>query len=69
MNAPTEPLDEGWSPTNGPKWHYFAPDGRSLCGKWGFNQMAREQGGDDSPDNCAECRKRLVKRRERLNPS
>jgi hypothetical protein len=55
-------MTEGWSPTTS-KWHYFGPDGRSLCGKWGFNRMPREQGDDDSPDNCAECRRRLIKRR------
>jgi hypothetical protein len=45
------------------KWHWFAIDGRSLCGKVGFYRGATELGNDDSSDNCAECRKRLVRSR------
>ncbi len=52
-------LTVGWSDT-GRKWHYFDEGGRSLCGKWGFNRMPRQQGTNDSPDNCAECRRRLA---------
>lgn len=54
--------NEGWgkSPVSR-KWHFFAADGRSLCGKIGFYFGPKEPGQDDSPDNCAECRKRLKK--------
>ena len=51
--------DSGWGlPQCSRKWHYFTSDGLSLCCKVGFYRGPREQGNDDSPDNCAECRKR-----------
>jgi hypothetical protein len=55
---------EGWGwLSNSPKWHYFV-DGRSLCGRWlGLGLGELEQGMDNSPDNCAECRRRVVKRK------
>ncbi len=62
MTFPKPSLTEGWSPTRGCKWHYFTTDGRSLCLRWGFNTAPRDQGNDDSPSNCAECRRRLAKR-------
>lgn len=54
---------EGWTWLgNSRKWHYFVGD-RSLCRKWGlFATPKLQQGNDDSPDNCAECRRRLKKR-------
>jgi hypothetical protein len=55
------PDGEGWSRTPG-KWHYFTADGISLCRKWHHFIAPREAGNDDSPDNCAECRRRLAKR-------
>ena len=55
-------LAGSWSGTK--KWHYFV-DGKSLCGKYmTLGQIELEQGNDDSPDNCAECRRRLLKRKE-----
>jgi len=59
----SEPLDEkaGWgkSPVSR-KWHYFPKDdGTSLCHKIGFYFGPREEGNNTSPDNCAECRKKL----------
>jgi len=39
----------------------------TLLRKWaiiGFFRGKLEQGNDDSPDNCAECKKRLKKRKE-----
>ena len=48
------------------KWHYFR-DGRSLCGRWvRFSNNGLEQGMDNSPDNCAECRRRLLKEQENM---
>lgn len=48
---------EGWSrPLNSRKWHYFR-GGRSLCCKWAYFNEELEQGLDDSPDNCAVCRR------------
>lgn len=54
---------EGWTwLKNSRKWHYFV-DKRSLCGKW---QVVAdddlEQGNDDSPDNCAACKRKLAAR-------
>jgi len=52
-------MTAGWgkSPSS-KKWHYF--DGStSLCQRIGFYFGPLEQGGDDSADNCAECKRRL----------
>ena len=57
-------IKEGWAWTFGSrKWHYVI-NNESLCGKWLFpgNPML-EQDGDDSPDNCAECRRRRKKKK------
>jgi hypothetical protein len=53
---------EGWNwLVNTPKWHYFR-GGISLCGSWmGLGLKEYEQGGDDSPDNCKACQKKLAK--------
>lgn len=60
-------LSEGWGwPLLSRKAHYFAEDGSlgktSLCRKWLYGGVL-EQGDDDSPDNCTECRRRLEKRK------
>jgi len=58
---------EGWTwLSNSRKWHYFV-NGQSLCRKWtlwGWKSHDYELGNDNSPDNCAECRRRLKKRHE-----
>lgn len=54
--------NEGWGfPLNSRKAHYFV-DTFSLCRKMGFYRGDLEQGNNNSPDNCAECRKRLAAR-------
>jgi hypothetical protein len=60
-DAPTE----GWGYiSNSRKWHYYTDDGRSLCRKFmKFSKADLEQGGDGSPDNCVECRRRLADRK------
>lgn len=57
---------EGWYwPANLRKAHYFV-NFKSLCGRYMcFNKTDLEQGKDDSPDNCAECKRRLKKRKEK----
>lgn len=51
---------EGWTWLfNATKWHYFVGN-RSLCGRWINYGHKREQGNNDSPDNCAACRKKLA---------
>ena len=58
----SEKPTEGWAkPGRSKKWHFFT-DMRSLCMKWAL-AGPREQGDDDSPDNCAECKRRLAARR------
>lgn len=60
---PTDYRDfEGWGwPGNSKKAHYFREgEIASLCGKWAYTGP-RESGNDGSPDNCAECKKRLAK--------
>jgi len=54
----------GW-PVNSRKAHYFV-NGRALCGRWLFFGPL-EQGNDDNPDNCAECKKRLKRRHRKLS--
>ncbi len=55
-------MSEGWGfPAKSRKAHYFV-DGISLCGKWMFFGEL-EQGNDNSPDNCATCKKKLLKRK------
>jgi hypothetical protein len=64
--ADPPPQPEGWAWLfNARKWHYFVAE-KSLCGKWMTLGRSREQGNDDSPDNCAGCRKVLKSRQERL---
>ena len=54
---------EGWARVDySRKWHYFV-DGRSLCRSYGvFDKVSLEQGNDNSPDNCAICKRKLAKR-------
>ena len=53
---------EGWGwPLSSRKAHYFV-DGSSLCGRWMFFGSL-EQGNDNSPDNCAPCKKNLKRHR------
>ena len=54
----------GWGkPGCSRKWHYFPKDdGRSLCMRIGFYSGPTEQGKGESPDNCAECKRRLRSR-------
>lgn len=65
-------ITEGWGwPSNSKKAHYFLKNLRSvmgaqsLCYKWGFFGKL-EIGNDESFDNCAECKRRLAKRKLRL---
>jgi hypothetical protein len=53
---------EGWGYiANSKKWHYYADGGVSLCRKFmKFTQHDLEQGSNNSPDNCAECKRRLA---------
>lgn len=61
----TEHPNEGWHrPGNSRKWHYYR-DYRSLCGATlMFFSGPFEQGQDDSPDNCAACRRKREKELE-----
>jgi hypothetical protein len=57
---------EGWAfPRVSNKAHYFLENGMSLCNKYGFYHGPKEQGNDDSPDNCTACKKALKRLRER----
>lgn len=57
---------EGWAwPANARKAHYYV-NHRSLCCKWGMLGTHFEQGNDDSPSNCAECRRKLAERNRRV---
>jgi hypothetical protein len=64
MNSKSE--KEGWGfPRGSKKAHYFLENGMSLCNKYGFYRGLKEQGLDDSPDNCTACKKALKRLRER----
>jgi hypothetical protein len=53
-------LGRGWGwPGLSKKSHYFI-EGRSLCGKWIF-MGALTTVDFKSPDDCADCRRRLTK--------
>jgi len=53
---------EGWGPTTGTKWHYFAGF-RSLCGKYAWmGKGGLQQGNDSSTDNCLACQRKLAAR-------
>lgn len=60
--------NEGWGfPRRSNKAHYFLKNGMSLCGKYGFYNGPKEQGNDESSDNCTACKKalkRLIERRQ-----
>ena len=60
--------DSGWTWLhNSRKWHYFHYDRTSLCGKFMLLGKTRlEQGNDDSPDNCAVCKRKLKRLREEM---
>lgn len=51
---------EGWTKfSNSTKWHYLR-GGTSLCGKFmALGNPATELGNDESPDNCAACKRKL----------
>lgn len=67
MTPPTDRPDvppvadrRGWGfPLNSKKAHYFI-GGRSLCMKWMYSGNL-EQDDAESPDDCAECRRRRNK--------
>jgi hypothetical protein len=56
---------QGWSrPPISKKYHWFdSGEWQSLCGRYGYAGGEREEGMDDHPDNCAECKKRAAKRK------
>ena len=57
---------EGWGfPRRSKKAHYFLENGMSICNKYGFYRAEKEQGNDDSNDNCTACKKALKRKRER----
>lgn len=59
----SEVLLQGWGwPSYSRKAHFFASDDtRSLCRKWGFFEGTRQDDRHESPDNCAECRRKRAK--------
>jgi len=62
------PEKTGWTNFGGQssKWHYIAAEERSLCRKWAiWKTHELQQGNDDSPDNCAACKKRLTALRQK----
>ena len=67
---PREDFKPGWwFPLNSRKAHYMVDDFtiRSLCGKWGAltYTIPTEDYNHDSGDNCATCKKKLVKLQEK----
>ena len=60
--APPKSNPPGWArPMISRKWHWFeAGKTISICGRYGYLADDREQGEDDSPDNCAACRKQKM---------
>lgn len=59
--------EAGWAwPLTAKKAHYFDKEARALCRRWLFFGKL-EEGNDESPDNCLECRKRLARLRASKN--
>ena len=56
---------EGWFQLhNAVKRHYFV-DGQSLCKRWmRFGDSGLDWGGDDNPNNCKACMRKLGKHRK-----
>jgi hypothetical protein len=52
---------EGWVWFLNSKKAHYVKEHRALCGRWLYLGNSYEQGKDDSPDNCAECKRRLLK--------
>lgn len=55
---------QGWAWIGGAtKAHYFADDGRALCGRWLFlgNPEALDNNNNNhtSPDNCTACQRKF----------
>lgn len=60
---------EGWVwALNWRKAHYVK-NSRSLCGNWLYLGTLFEQGNDNSADNCAACKRKLKKLKEKANAS
>ncbi|TAN60753.1 hypothetical protein EPN18_08015 [bacterium] len=64
----TATTNEGWVYLkNSPKWHYIR-NRTSLCNKFLYlGTQELEQGNNNSPDNCAVCRKKLEKEKAEVN--
>lgn len=62
MEKCNAPDAKGWgkSPASR-KWHYFNRDSFSLCGKIGFYFGPVSDNLHESPENCAECKKKFKK--------
>lgn len=67
----TKLTKQGWGYLkNSPKWHYFdAATAMSACGRWmRLGSMdGLEDSGDNSPDNCKQCRAKVLKARAALS--
>ena len=63
----TDIPQEGWTYLmNAIKWHYFGPDGRSLCMRWFYGGPKTDY--RDSPpnfDGCVACTRKLERRNAR----
>lgn len=60
---------EPWRTTS--KWHWVTETGRTACGRYAYLRGDIERGLDESPDNCATCRKKRQKsndKAERMKP-
>lgn len=66
-----EKIEQGWGDPepwrSTSKYHFYGTDGRSLCGRHGrfagMPEVYDEK--DDSAMNCAACKKKIVKYREK----
>ncbi|QRU18700.1 hypothetical protein I6K36_24100 [Klebsiella pneumoniae] len=57
----------GWArPINANKHHFFLEgEVTSICGRWMYFGIDREPDMFESPDDCAACRRKVNKRKER----
>lgn len=66
-----EERQRGWGwPVQSRRAHYFVGT-RALCGRWGLYMGHLEAGNDNSPDNCAACKRKLaaLRAKEKEDPA
>lgn len=64
-----KPKPQGWArPANSRKYHYFV-GAMALCHRWAFLAPDLDDTNDDHAENCAACKREIVKlRKQEVQP-